>query len=787
MTLTWRPLRSGRIERDAGQQQRIANSSGIGPGSGGRNDRDLQRNGGGQHRQQSERGRHRHPRQQFANGHHRSAGAGAGLDPGLRSRQSRAERRQHLHGHAHPDRSRGRIERNALASNNASLTGVPASVLVAVGATSATFSATAGAGIAGNQSAAVTASLGSSSQTATIGLLAPVLVSTLACAPASLGQSAVSTCTVTLTQTAPAGGSNVTLASNNASLTVPASVLVAVGATTATFSATAAASIASNQSAAVTATLGAAVHQTATIGLLTPVLVSTLACAPAVLGPGGSSNCNVNLTQSVPAISLVRVTSCGPQTFPMSTCTIPATGSGNLIVVGWQSGPGVYTPVTISGMTDNVGNTYVEAGAALSVDSSSGSLADLWYAKNSVSGATTLTITPSSNVPNSAAVIWEFLGADLSAPLDQTAVLNSQAASAAPAGAAVTTSAGNDVVISLATAGNVTGIYSGSAFTSDSTVEGAGWAHSITSSAGTYAAEWNQSPAGTYASSTVAFRAAGSVTLTSNNPLLTVPASVLEAVGATTATFSATAPASIASNHIEADTATLGSSSQTATIGLLAPVLVSTLACAPASLGQSAVSTCTVTLTQTAPAGGSNVTLASNGHGFVHRTGFGPGSGGRHDRDLQRNGGGRHRRQSERGRHRHPRQQFANGHHRSAGAGAGLDPGLRSRQSRAKRRQHLYGDADPDRSRGRIERNAGQQQRASLTVPTSVLVAVGATTATFSATAAASIASNQSAAVTATLGSGSVRPPSVCWRRCWSRCGLRSRQSRAERRPAPAR
>ena len=41
---------------------------------------------------------------------------------------------------------------------------------------------------------------------------------------------------MTLTQTAPMGGSNVTLASNNASLTVPASVTAAAGATTATFS-----------------------------------------------------------------------------------------------------------------------------------------------------------------------------------------------------------------------------------------------------------------------------------------------------------------------------------------------------------------------------------------------------------------------------------------------------------------------------------------------------------------------------------------------------------------------
>ena len=146
---------------------------------------------------------------------------------------------------------------------------------------------------------------------------------------------------------------------------------------------------------------------------------------------------------------------------------------------------------------------------ARSVDSAAGAVADVWYAMNSVSGATTLTITPSSAIANASAVIWEFSGADLTTPLDQTAILNSQSASAAPTGAAVTTSSGADLVISLATGGNVTVISSGNAFESDATIGGNGWAHLITSSAGTYAAQWNQSPAGTYASSTVAFKAAG--------------------------------------------------------------------------------------------------------------------------------------------------------------------------------------------------------------------------------------------------------------------------------------
>src|ERR1019366_7999024 len=107
--------------------------------------------------------------------------------------------------------------------------------------------------------------------TVTIALVTP-LVSGVTCIPTSLSQSVVSTCTVTVSQTAPTGGTSVTLASNNALLTVPASVTVLAGATTATFSATAAASVPTNQSATVTAALGRS-SQTATLSLLTPVLV----------------------------------------------------------------------------------------------------------------------------------------------------------------------------------------------------------------------------------------------------------------------------------------------------------------------------------------------------------------------------------------------------------------------------------------------------------------------------------------------------------------------------------
>ncbi len=189
-----------------------------------------------------------------------------------------------------------------LVSNNSALT-VPASVSVAAGATTATFSATAAASIGSNLTATVTATFGGSSQSANVSLLAPGgLISSLSCSPTSLVQNAVSTCTVALTQAAPAGGSNVTLASNNASLTVPASVTVAAGATTATFSATAAASIGSNQSATITATLGSS-SQTTNVSLLAPgaVLISSLSCSPAGLVQNAVSTCTVALTRAAPA------------------------------------------------------------------------------------------------------------------------------------------------------------------------------------------------------------------------------------------------------------------------------------------------------------------------------------------------------------------------------------------------------------------------------------------------------------------------------------------------------
>jgi len=237
----------------------------------------------------------------------------------------------------------------------------------------------------------------------------------------------------------------------------------------------------------------------------------------------------VNILFSVAAwgqINMVHVTSCGSGAFPATTCTIPATAAGNLIVVAWSSTWGT-TPTT-SSITDNAGNPYTSAGNARAVDGTS-DMVDIWYAKNSKAGATTLTITPNPSGNVGAAVIWEFSGIDTTSPLDQAAVLNSQGATTTPLGASVTTTASSEVIIStMMPAGTTNSLTAGNPFINDFTFFGLGWAHLITSSAGTYSAQWNTT-SGSYGSSTVSFKAASSGTTPSNACDLATPYGTIDA------------------------------------------------------------------------------------------------------------------------------------------------------------------------------------------------------------------------------------------------------------------
>src|ERR1017187_2947952 len=89
----------------------------------------------------------------------------------------------------------------ALSNSAPSLLTVPSSVSVAANATSATFTASTGA-LLSDQAATLTATLNGSSAPATLSLVAPVTLSALQCAAASLASNASTTCTVTLSKSA---------------------------------------------------------------------------------------------------------------------------------------------------------------------------------------------------------------------------------------------------------------------------------------------------------------------------------------------------------------------------------------------------------------------------------------------------------------------------------------------------------------------------------------------------------------------------------------------------------
>src|SRR5580700_277637 len=157
---------------------------------------------------------------------------------------------------------------------------------------------------------------------------ASIAPTALACVPTSLGPNASRTCTITLNQAAPTGGSSVTLSSSTAALKVPASVTVAAGATSATFSATTG-TLSTSQSATVTATLSS-VSKTAAISLVTT------------------------------PITYVQGNYAEPQT-PQTTVNVTFTaaqlaGDLNVVVVGWFDSTAV-----VSSVTDSRGNTYARA------------------------------------------------------------------------------------------------------------------------------------------------------------------------------------------------------------------------------------------------------------------------------------------------------------------------------------------------------------------------------------------------------------------------------------------
>jgi hypothetical protein len=153
-------------------------------------------------------------------------------------------------------------------------------------------------------------------------------LSALSCTTATYTAAGTDACTVTLSSAAPTGGLAVTLASNNAAVTVPASVTVAAGATTAGFTATVAA-FTSTQAATLTATANG--------------VAKTFSLQLSVQSPGltlGSTSVTFgSVTLNTPATQTVTLVSSGTASLTISGATIAGTGF---------TMTGLTTPVTLT-------------------------------------------------------------------------------------------------------------------------------------------------------------------------------------------------------------------------------------------------------------------------------------------------------------------------------------------------------------------------------------------------------------------------------------------------------
>ena len=236
---------------------------------------------------------------------------------------------------------------------------VPANVTVPGGALSATFTVTS-LGVTTSSSTVITATYGGVPKTKTL-TVNPATPSTVTLNPTTVIGGATSAGTVTLNGAAPPGGSTVALTSANpAAATVPASVPVAGGATTASFTATSLA-VGTNTSSLITATFnGGSKNATLTVNAAVP---SSMALNPASVVAGTSSQATVTLTGPAPSVgAVVDLTSSRTDvaTVPPNVTVLAGATSASFTVTTLPVSTS--TPVTISGAINGT-----SAGSTLTV------------------------------------------------------------------------------------------------------------------------------------------------------------------------------------------------------------------------------------------------------------------------------------------------------------------------------------------------------------------------------------------------------------------------------------
>jgi len=464
----------------------------------------------------------------------------------------------------------------AISSNNTNFS-VPASITIPSGASSASFSASASP-VTSNQTAMVTATLGSSSQVASVTLVAAATASSMVCTPATVNPSATSACTVTLNQTASASVA-VSLSSNNSIVSVPASVNIPAGVTSASFTATVG-TFGNSQTAVLTATVGAS-SQTTSLTLTPVTTVTSLACTPLTLSPAATSACTVTLNQAATANLTVGLSSSTSYLgVPPSVSIAAGAASANFTATA-----GPFNTNQTAVITASLGSSSQSVSVSLVQSASTAPLQCAPATLNPLA-TTNCTLTMSPPAPSHLKVSLSSNNPLVAVPGTLTIWPGGTAASFTATAGPFTT---NQAAVLSASWGS----------TPQTTTLSLVVAEAVSS---LVCGPTTLSPAGTSACTVTLNQSAPSgltIGLSSNNSALSVPFSVSITAGATSANFTATA-GSFSSNQTAVVTATLGSSSLTASMVLAVPATVSGVSCTPSTLNPAGSSACTVTLNQAA-------------------------------------------------------------------------------------------------------------------------------------------------------------------------------------------
>jgi trimeric autotransporter adhesin len=492
-------------------------------------------------------------------------------------------------------------------SSSSSNVFVPGTVTVLAGQSGVQFAATVAA-VGANEAVTVTAVLNGGAQSATLTLTAPVLptLTSLACTPSSLAGNQSAACTVSLDK-ASSGTTTVTLNDDSASLTTPATVSVANGATSAIFTVTAGA-IASGQTVTVSATLNGLIR-TAQINLVAPTGLSGLTCSPSTFSASGTTTCTITLAAAASSNTIVALASSTANVAVPGSVTVPQGQSGaqfSAAISSVQSDQSVTITASLNGGTQSATLTLVGPTSLTSLACVPGAL-------NS-NQSSTCTVTMNKVTTSGVTVLLS----------DDSAILTTPAgvniASGTSSGS-FTVSAGTVTSNQTAT---VTASLNGTSKTAQIALTGAPTTPEAATLSNLACTPSTVNPGGSslcVVTLSAIATSASSVGIATNNDAIALASSVVVPVGSDTAQFRVNIPANVPLQPLLV-TASLGLISKSATLTITAPspgatpAQLSSLACAPSQLNPGDTGVCTIYLkdiTDTA----ASITISANSSSLI--------------------------------------------------------------------------------------------------------------------------------------------------------------------------